>query len=332
MSNDMILQVQGLMTEFKTERGTVKAVNDVSFELHRGETLGIVGESGCGKSVTNLSILKLVQYPPGRITAGKVMFKGENLLDRSEEGIRRIRGKHISMIFQDPLTSLNPVIKVGVQITEALRLHQGLNKKDAKTKAVELLKTIGIPDADRRVNDYPHQFSGGMRQRVMIAMALSCDPEILIADEPTTALDVTIQAQILDLIKNLSKEKSVSVIMITHDLGVVAGMCDAVCVMYAGRIVERAKTDELFYDAKHPYTKGLLDSIPRVDNAGGKRLHSISGAPPDLINLDQGCPFRPRCEQAMAICAEKNPPEFKIGVDSERTVACWLHSKEHCHG
>ncbi|NQT59929.1 MAG: ABC transporter ATP-binding protein [Bacteroidetes bacterium] len=332
MNTETILQVQGLMTEFRTERGTVKAVNDVSFALHKGETLGIVGESGCGKSVTNFSILKLVQYPPGRITAGKVIYKDENLLERSEEEIRTIRGKHIAMIFQDPLTSLNPVIKVWVQIAEALRLHHGMNRKAARSRAVELLKLIGIPDAEQRANDYPHQFSGGMRQRVMIAMALSCDPDILIADEPTTALDVTIQAQILELIKDLSKEKATSVIMITHDLGVVADMCDSVCVMYAGRIVERAKIDALFYAPRHPYTIGLLNSIPRIDRNGGKRLHSISGAPPDLIDLPPGCPFRPRCEQAMDICAQSNPPEFEVEGDEFRTVACWLHSKEHNHG
>ena len=222
MSEEMILRVRGLMTEFRTERGTVKAVNDVSFSLRKGETLGIVGESGCGKSVTNLSILRLIQDPPGRVTGGEVLFKGKDLISQPEEQIRTVRGKHISMIFQDPLTSLNPVIKVGTQITETLRLHHRIGKGEAKAKAVELLKLIGIPDAGQRINDYPHQFSGGMRQRVMIAMALSCNPEILIADEPTTALDVTIQAQILDLIKNLSAGKAVSVIMVSHDLGFVA--------------------------------------------------------------------------------------------------------------
>jgi oligopeptide/dipeptide ABC transporter ATP-binding protein len=332
MNNETILQVQGLMTEFRTERGIVNAVNDVSFSLERGKTLGIVGESGSGKSVTNLSILKLIQYPPGRITAGKVIFKGENMFERSEEEIRTVRGKHISMIFQDPLTSLNPVIKVWYQIAEALRLHHGMGKKESKAKAVELLKLIGIPDAEQRADDYPHQFSGGMRQRVMIAMALSCDPEILIADEPTTALDVTIQAQILELIKNLSREKSTSVIMITHDLGVVADMCDSVCVMYAGRIVERAAIDDLFYDPQHPYTRGLLNSIPRIDRAGGSRLHTISGAPPDLIDIPRGCPFQPRCEKAMDICSKQSPPEFIIDGDASRTAACWLHAKEYNNG
>jgi oligopeptide/dipeptide ABC transporter ATP-binding protein len=328
MNTETILQVKGLMTEFRTERGIVNAVNNVSFVLHKGETLGIVGESGCGKSVTNFSILKLIQYPPGKITAGEVMYKGEDLLEKTEEEIRTIRGKHISMIFQDPLTSLNPVLKIWVQIAEALRLHHGMGKREAKAKAIELLKLIGIPDAEQRADDYPHQFSGGMRQRVMIAMALSCDPDILIADEPTTALDVTIQAQILELIKNLSKEKSTSVIMITHDLGVIAEMCDAVCVMYAGKIVERASINELFYDPKHPYTIGLLNSIPRIDQAQDQRLHTISGSPPNLIDIPAGCPFYPRCEKALAICSKKSPPEFIIGDNEFRTVACWLHAKE----
>ncbi len=332
MGKEIILHVEGLRTEFQTERGIVQAVNNVSFVLHRGETLGIVGESGCGKSVTNFSILKLVQYPPGRITDGTVLYNEKDLLQCSEDEIRTIRGKHIAMIFQDPLTSLNPVIKIWVQIAEALRLHQGMSKKDAKAKAIELLKLIGIPDAEQRADNYPHQFSGGMRQRVMIAMALSCNPDILIADEPTTALDVTIQAQILEIIKNLSQEHKTSVIMITHDLGVVAEMCDAVCVMYAGRIVERATIDELFYDPKHPYTIGLLNSIPRIDQDSEEHLHSILGAPPDLIDLPIGCPFQPRCTHAMEICAYKSPPEFSMGGDESRTVACWLHEKEHAHG
>jgi len=332
MKDELILRVQGLLTEFYTERGTVKAVHDVSFDLHRGERLGIVGESGSGKSVTNLSVLKLIQYPTGRIKAGKVLFKGEDLLGQSEESVRKVRGKHISMIFQDPLTSLNPVIKVGKQITEALRLHHKMGKKEAQAKAIELLKLIGIPDAENRVEDYPHQFSGGMRQRVMIAIALSSDPEILIADEPTTALDVTIQAQILELINSLSDDKGVATIMITHDLGVVAGMCDSVCVMYAGRIVERAPIDDLFYDPKHPYTEGLLNSIPRVDRDQNQRLHSISGAPPNLINLPPGCSFMPRCGYAMDICGKKTPPEIFLEGETKRTVSCWLHVKEDKHG
>lgn len=331
MNEEIILHVEGLMTEFQTDRGTIHAVNNVSFDLRRGKTLGIVGESGSGKSVTNLSILKLIQYPPGRITAGNVTFKQEDLLEQTEDDIRKIRGKHISMIFQDPLTSLNPVIKVWKQIAEALRVHHGIGKKDAKARAVELLKLVGIPDAERRANDYPHQFSGGMRQRVMIAMSLSCNPEILIADEPTTALDVTIQAQILELIRNLSRKKNTSVIMVTHDLGVVADMCDSVCVMYAGRIVERAPVDDLFYDPKHPYTKGLLNSIPRLDQAKDERLHSIPGSPPDLLNAPDGCPFRPRCDQAIDACAHGLPPEVVLERDGSRTVACQLYAKEDSH-
>lgn len=333
MSEEMILQVEGLMTEFRTERGVVKAVNNVSFNLRKGETLGIVGESGSGKSVTNLSVLRLIQYPPGRITSGKVLYKKDDLLDQTEEEVRSIRGKHISMIFQDPLTSLNPVIKVWKQIAEALMLHQGMSKKAAKAKSIDLLKLIGIPDAQQRAEAYPHQFSGGMRQRVMIAMALSCNPDILIADEPTTALDVTIQAQILDLIRTLSKEQETSVIMITHDLGVIAETCDTVCVMYAGRIVERAGVNNLFYDPRHPYTQGLLNSIPRVDSAGTSRLFSITGSPPDLLNLAEGCPFAPRCPKVMDICRKKEPPEVTFS-DSEtlRTAVCWLYAEEDSLG
>lgn len=280
MKESPILQVQALMTEFKTEHGIVNAVNKVSFEVERGQTLGIVGESGSGKSVTNLSILRLIEYPPGRITGGKVLFHGKDLLDATEQEMLGIRGKHISMIFQDPLTSLNPVIKIWKQIAEALMLHQNMKQKEAKKQAIELLRIIGIPDPEMRAECYPHQFSGGMRQRVMIAMALSCNPDILIADEPTTALDVTIQAQILELIRTRRDNQQTAVIMITHDLGVIAEMCDQVCVMYAGRIVERADVFDLFQSPKHPYTQGLLDSIPRLDRTGTERLHSIKGAPP----------------------------------------------------
>lgn len=333
MSSTAILQVQGLVTEFKTEKGIVRAVNNISFDLCQGETLGIVGESGSGKSVTNLSILRLIEFPPGRITSGKVLYHNQDLLALSEEEVRLVRGKQISMIFQDPLTSLNPVIKVWKQIAEALMLHQGMKKKEAKEKAIELLTLIGIPDARERAEAYPHQFSGGMRQRVMIAMALSCNPDILIADEPTTALDVTIQAQILDLIKQRSKEQRTSVIMITHDLGVIAETCDKVCVMYAGRIVERAKVHDLFREPKHPYTRGLLDSIPRLDRVGAGRLHSIKGSPPDMLNLPQGCPFRPRCSRAMAICDQQVPPEISIQDGSgHRSVACWLHAEGDSNG
>ncbi len=321
-----ILNVEALATEFRTERGVVKAVNNVSFVLRRGETLGIVGESGSGKSVTNLSIARLIEFPPGRITGGRVLYDGEDVLSLTESEVRAIRGKEISMIFQDPLTSLNPVIKVWKQIAEPLMIHQGMKKKEAKAEAIRLLKLIGIPDAELRAESYPHHFSGGMRQRVMIAMALSCNPDILIADEPTTALDVTIQAQILDLIREKRAERQTSVIMITHDLGVVAEMCDRVCVMYAGQIVERADVDVLFSDPLHPYTRGLLDSIPRLDRTGQERLHTIGGAPPDLLDLPSGCPFRPRCAKAMEICATDMPPEITIGTG--RTVACHLYREK----
>jgi oligopeptide/dipeptide ABC transporter ATP-binding protein len=332
MDEKPILQVEALMTEFKTERGIVNAVNKVSFDLYKGQTLGIVGESGSGKSVTNLSILRLIEFPPGRITQGRVLYRDQDLLSLEESEVRSIRGKHISMIFQDPLTSLNPVIKIWKQIAEALMLHQGISKKDAKEKAIELLHLIGIPDARMRAECYPHQFSGGMRQRVMIAMALSCNPDILIADEPTTALDVTIQAQILDLIRNMSEQNQTAVIMITHDLGVIAEMCDQVCVMYAGRIVERANVEDLFADPRHPYTLGLLDSIPRLDRSGVHRLHSIPGAPPDLMHLPQGCPFQPRCPKAMAKCTQSLPPEtYFTGQSGPRSVACWLQCEEGEH-
>jgi len=328
MEDDTILRVEGLSTQFRTEQGLVKAVDGVSFELRRGSTLGLVGESGSGKSVTNLSMLKLIQSPPGKVVGGKVLFDGTDLAGLEEEEIRAYRGRNIAMIFQDPLTSLNPVLRIWLQIAEAIELHHGLRRAAAKAKAIEMLKLIGIPDAERRANDYPHQFSGGMRQRVMIAMALSCDPDILIADEPTTALDVTIQAQILDLIRGLSRESRTAVIMITHDLGVVAGMCDEVCVMYAGRIVERAPVDELFYEPLHPYTRGLLDSIPRADRAGSQRLHSIPGSPPDLVDMVPCCPFHPRCPKALAICGRESPPETRAASSGERTVRCWLHAKD----
>ncbi|HBO35356.1 MAG: ABC transporter ATP-binding protein [Sphaerochaeta sp.] len=329
MKESPILQVQALMTEFKTERGIVNAVSKVSFDVGRGQTLGIVGESGSGKSVTNLSILRLIEYPPGRITGGKVLFHGKDLLDATEKEMLGIRGKHISMIFQDPLTSLNPVIKIWKQIAEALMLHQGMKKKEAKKQAIELLRIIGIPDPQMRAECYPHQFSGGMRQRVMIAMALSCNPDILIADEPTTALDVTIQAQILDLIRTRRDDQQTAVIMITHDLGVIAEMCDQVCVMYAGRIVERADVFDLFQSPKHPYTQGLLDSIPRLDRTGAERLHSIKGSPPDLLHLPQGCPFKERCDKAMSRCAIELPPELTlIGSSNPRKVACWLYAEK----
>ncbi len=333
MNDESILRVEGLKTWFRSGYGLVKAVDDISFEIHRGETLGLVGESGSGKSVTNLSVLRLVPCPPGEMAGGRVLFKGRDvpeldLLAADEEEVRVLRGRNISMIFQDPLTSLNPVLKISTQIAEAIQLHHGLGKREATARAVDMLRLIGIPDPERRANDYPHQFSGGMRQRVMIAMALSCKPEILIADEPTTALDVTIQAQILDLIRNLSKMDTTAVVMITHDLGVVAGMCDTICVMYAGRIVEKAGVDDLFYDPKHPYTRGLLDSIPRVDHSGPSRLYSIPGSPPSLVDMAPCCPFHPRCSKAMDICRRAYPPETRLEGQGPRSVSCWLHVKD----
>ena len=326
MNNDVVLKVEDLRTYFNTDDGVVKAVDGVSFELHKGETLGIVGESGCGKSVSNLSIMKLIPSPPGKIMSGTALLNGNDIFKMSNDKIRRLRGNQISMIFQDPMTSLNPFLKISTQMVETIVLHQGMEKKQAKEKAVEMLKLVGIPNPGKRVDDYPHQFSGGMRQRVMIAMALSCNPEILIADEPTSALDVTIQAQILEIIKELSERLGTAVIMITHDLGVVAGTCDRINVMYAGRIVEKGTVDEIFDDPRHPYTKGLIHSVPRLDRPGKKRLYSIEGQPPNLINLPDVCPFHPRCEYVMDICKKKHPPEFDI---DGRMARCWLYKEEH---
>jgi oligopeptide transport system ATP-binding protein len=304
-----LLVVKNLETQFKTQDGIVKAVNNVSFHVDRGETLGIVGESGSGKSVTSLSIMRLIPNPPGRIVGGQIIFDGDNLLDYTEEEMRHIRGNRIAMIFQDPMTSLNPVLTIGRQITESLELHMKLTPREARNRAVELLQMVGIPGAARRLDDYPHQFSGGMRQRVMIAMALSCNPELLIADEPTTALDVTIQAQILELIQRLQHELGTAVIIITHDLGVVAGMADRVIVMYAGRVVEEGSTEEIFARPRMPYTIGLLRSIPRLDEAEGRILTPIRGLPPDLINLPQICPFSPRCDYFIpGACDQQVPP------------------------
>lgn len=304
-----LLVVKNLETHFKTQDGIVRAVNNVSFHVDRGETLGIVGESGSGKSVTSLSIMRLIPNPPGKIVGGQIVFDGDNLLDYAEEEMRHIRGNRIAMIFQDPMTSLNPVLTIGRQITESLELHMKLTPKEARNRAIELLQMVGIPGAARRIDDYPHQFSGGMRQRVMIAMALSCNPELLIADEPTTALDVTIQAQILELIQRLQHELGTAVIIITHDLGVVAGMADRVIVMYAGRVVEEGPTEEIFARPRMPYTIGLLRSIPRLDEAEGRTLTPIRGLPPDLINLPQICPFSPRCDYFMpGACDQRVPP------------------------
>ncbi|HET8628345.1 MAG TPA: ABC transporter ATP-binding protein [Thermomicrobiales bacterium] len=316
-----LLQVDNLKTQFFTQDGVVKAVNGVSFQLMPGETLGVVGESGCGKSITAMSVMRLIPTPPGKIVDGQVVFQGKDILKMSDEQVRDIRGNDIAMIFQDPMTSLNPVLTINRQISESLELHKGMSKSEARQRSIELLKMVGIPNAEQRVDQYPHQFSGGMRQRVMIAMALSCDPLLLIADEPTTALDVTIQAQILDLMRKLQQERGTAVMLITHDLGVVAGMSDRIQVMYAGNIVETASTEELFANPRHPYTLGLLKSIPRLDTIKEK-LEPIRGLPPDLIDLPDMCPFAPRCDFSEEIC-ERKGPELREVVPGHR-VSCWF--------
>jgi len=323
---ERLLDVKGLKVRFATEDGTVHAVDGVDFELDRGKVLGIVGESGSGKSVTALTILGLTRDRNTRFE-GEVDYKGQNLLQMSESRLRDVRGNEIAMIFQDPMTSLNPVYNVGDQIVEAIMTHEGTTKKDARRRAVELLRQVGIPNAQQRASDYPHQFSGGMRQRAMIAMALSCNPDVLIADEPTTALDVTIQAQILELLDNLRADFDSSVILITHDLGVVAEVADEIIVMYAGRVVERGSKRDVFYDPQHPYTWGLLGSIPRLDRPKPKKLHSIEGTPPSLINLPRGCKFRPRCPHAFEKCQEE--PELKNRVEARGHLdRCWLSVDE----
>lgn len=323
MEKEIVLQVKGLQTHFRTDDGIVKAVANVSFDLAEGETLGIVGESGSGKSVTNLALMKLIPTPPGKIVGGEIWFENQDLVKLSEKEMQDIRGNKISMIFQDPMTSLNPFLRISTQLIEVFVLHQRMNKTQAYQEAIQMLKLVGIPKPERRVDDYPHQFSGGMRQRVMIAMALSCKPKVLIADEPSTALDVTIQAQILELMKALSAQLNTATIMITHDLGVVAGICDSVCVMYAGNIVEKATTEELFKSPKHPYTQGLLNSIPKLGKQKEERLYSIPGQPPNLINLPDCCPFYPRCDSAMAICQQRMPET--ILLSETRAVKCWLY-------
>jgi len=320
-----LLDVKGLETQFKTPDGYVHAVNGVSFSMEEGETLGIVGESGCGKSVTMLSILRLIPMPPGKIVAGEVIFRGLDLLKLSDEEIRHVRGAQIAMVFQDPMTSLNPVLTIGTQMEEALMLHLGMDRKQAAGRAAELLSMVGIPNAKDRLRDYPHQFSGGMRQRVMIAMALSCDPQILIADEPTTALDVTIQAQIIELVKRLRDELGMAVIWITHDLGVVAGLAKRVIVMYGGYIIEEAPVKELYSNLLHPYTIGLMGSLPRVDEAKHRRLVSIDGQPPVLFEKPNQCPFAPRCTYAIDRCWKENPPLEMISQNHR--VACWVDTK-----
>lgn len=305
-----LLEVRNLQTQFFTKEGIVRAVNSISYELNTGETLGIVGESGCGKSVGALSLLRLIPSPPGKIVGGEILFDGIDLLKVHESEIERIRGNRIAMIFQDPMTSLNPMMPIGRQISESLELHLKMTKKEARAKAIELLEMVRIPSAADRIDDYPIQFSGGMRQRVMIAMALSCNPQILIADEPTTALDVTIQAQITDLVNRLREEIGMAVIWITHDLGVIAGLTDRVIVMYAGRIVEEAPVEELYENPRHPYTIGLLGSVPRLDEERPEKLTSIEGMPPDMIDYPSGCPFYDRCTFRIDKCLEA-PPELR---------------------
>jgi oligopeptide transport system ATP-binding protein len=310
-NNGTILSVNNLTTHFQTDEGVVRAVDGVSFDLKNGETLGIVGESGSGKSVANLSLMRLVPEP-GKIIDGKMVFDGTDLCSLSLNEVRKIRGRRMAMIFQDPMTSLNPFLKISAQLTEITRLHLGHTKSQAREHAVRMLRTVGIPDAEERIDGYPHEFSGGQRQRVMIAMALSCSPELLIADEPTTALDVTIQAQILDLIKDLKARMGTSVILVTHDLGVVAGMADKVIVMYAGKVFEQAPTRELFARPANPYTKGLLKSVPDPAHEQGKALYQIPGLPPDVANLPPGCTFAERCERAEDICGREFPPFVEI--------------------
>lgn len=309
---EKVLEVKDLKVSFQTYGGTVQAVRGVSFDLHKGETLAIVGESGSGKSVTSQTLMKLIPMPPGKITGGQILFNGEDLVPKSDKEMESIRGKEISMIFQDPMTSLNPTMKIGNQIMEGLIKHQKVSKADAKKRAIELLKLVGIPMPESRVNQYPHEFSGGMRQRAMIAIALAASPKLLIADEPTTALDVTIQAQILELMKGLQDKLDTSIIFITHDLGVVANVADRVAVMYAGQIVEIGTVDEIFYDPKHPYTWGLLASMPSLENDGNDELAAIPGTPPDLTNPPVGDAFAPRNKYALAIDYEEEPPMFQV--------------------
>ncbi|HTV91631.1 MAG TPA: ABC transporter ATP-binding protein [Verrucomicrobiae bacterium] len=316
-----MLEVRNLRTTFRTEDGPVTAVNGLSFSLQAGETLGIVGESGSGKSVTALSIMRLLSRN-ATVTSDGIIFNGEDLIEKSETQMRRIRGHQIAMIFQDPMTSLNPVLTIGEQIAEAVRVHLGYSRADSRTKAIEMLKKVRIPSPEQRLNDYPHQFSGGMRQRVMIAMALSCNPQVLIADEPTTALDVTIQAQILELMNEMQRETGAAIILITHDLGVVAEVCKNVLVMYGGNLVEYGTADQIFADPKMPYTQGLLASLPRLDDRTHRRLQPIKGQPPNLLSLPPGCAFAPRCDYRMPVCVEPvRLYEFEDGQEAR----CWLY-------
>lgn len=326
LAQPVMMEVKDLVTRFYTQEGIVYAVNGVSYKLYEGETLGVVGESGSGKSVHVLSIMGLIPSPPGKIERGEVFFRGRDLLKLTPEEMRAVRGAEIAMVFQDPMTSLNPVLTIGTQITEALKLHLGMSDKEANERAASLLTMVGIPDAAKRLNNYPHQFSGGMRQRAMIAMALSCNPKLLIADEPTTALDVTIQAQILDLVRRLRDEIGMAMIWITHDLGIVAGLADTVQVMYGGRIVERGPSKDVFKDTRHPYTLGLLKSLPRHDKrSSGEKLTQIEGSPPDMRIEPKGCPFAARCAYRIDRCTEEMPPlEIADGSTADHLKACWV--------
>ena len=323
IQSEKLLEIKDLCVEFKTVEGTVKAVNHLNYTLHKGEKLGIVGESGSGKSVSSLGIMQLIPNPPGKITEGEILYKGKDLVKVPEKEMQHIRGNEISMIFQEPMTSLNPIIKCGKQIAESLRLHRGLNKKDAMKEAVHMMRAVGIANPEVRAHEYPHQMSGGMRQRVMIAMALACQPQILIADEPTTALDVTIQAQILDLIRDLNKSMNTSVLFITHDLGVISELCDTVIVMYTGHIVEQAPVRDLFKDPKHPYTIGLLSAIPRITK-DRPPLSTIEGMVPNPTERIEGCSFWPRCPHATEKCRKAEPPV--VHISEERQVRCWLYT------
>ncbi len=326
-SAEVILSVDNIVTQFNTAEGTVYAVNGVSFDLRAGELLGVVGESGCGKSVTMMSLVKLIPMPPAKIVKGSAVFDNKDLIQMDLEELQGIRGGQIGFIFQDPMTSLNPVLTVGYQLTEALRLHKGMSKRAARARAVEILELVGIPLAKKRLNDFPHQFSGGMRQRVMIAIALSCEPKVLIADEPTTALDVTIQAQILDLVKRLRQELGMAIIWVTHDLGVVASLADRVMVMYSGFIVERADVKQLYANPKHPYTMALLQTLPELEGERAERLESIEGQPPDQLRAPTSCPFAPRCSYAFDRCSQENP--LLQNVSSQHEVACWWDVQEN---
>jgi len=323
---DLLLQVKDLRTHFFTDDGVVKAVDGVDFSIRKGETLGMVGESGCGKSVSALSILRLIQEPPGKIVGGEIWFKGKDLLKKKSQEMRKIRGNDISMIFQEPMTSLNPVYTIGEQISEAIILHQKLDKEKALKKTVEMLSLVSIPSPEKRVHEYPHELSGGQRQRAMIAMALSCNPDLLIADEPTTALDVTIQAQILELMKKLKDEIGMSILMITHDLGVIAEVSDDVVVVYAGKAVEYSDVKTIFKDPRHPYTMALQNSIPRLTDKPGKKLEVIQGGIPDPLALPFGCKFHPRCKFAIDLCRKEEPELEKIG--DHHVVRCWMYNED----